>query len=391
MRENLRDVAVIGIGMTKFGNLGRVSSRELLVSASLEAMSDAGVSQKDIDAVYLGILSSDIFEHQMHLAPGIPDYLGLSNVPSTRVEAACASGGLAMMQSIMTVSGGFYDVVIAAGAEKMTNFSIADITDALAMCSDSIYELSLGVTFPGTFAMMARVHSTKYGSNAEQRAAVSVKNHKNAMLNPLAQYQKKITFEEAMNARTIADPLKLYDCAPVSDGAGAVVVVPWEHRNRYEGKAVKIRGFAQASDTMALHDRSDFTSFLTTKVAARNAFKMAKLEPRQIDFVEVHDCFTISEIMAIEDIGFFPKGTGGEATLSGETAKTGHLPVNVSGGLKAKGHPIGATGISQIIEVCRHLRGEAGARQVQDANIGMTHNLGGSGSTIVCHILERGD
>jgi acetyl-CoA C-acetyltransferase len=385
----VRDVAIIGVGMTKFGNLGRVTSRELITHASIEAMKDANVTSKDIDAVYVGLLSPDIFEHQMHSAPGVPDYLGMPNTPSTRVEAACASGGLSVMQAIMSVGGGYYDTVLAAGAEKMSNLPTNHVTEALAMCADDIYELSLGITFPGAFAMVARAHEMKYGTDAEQRAAVAVKNHKNGTKNPLAQFQKEISFEKAMNAVMIADPLRLFDCSPITDGAAAVIVVPWEDRHKYEGEAVKVRSFAQASDTMSLHDRKDFTGFTTTKVAARKAFERANLSPKDIDFVEVHDCFTIAEIVAIEDMGFFEKGKGGKATLDGETAADGHLPVNISGGLKSKGHPIGATGVAQIVEATKQLKGKAGARQLSDVTYGMTQNLGGSGSTIVCHILER--
>ncbi len=387
----MRDVAIIGVGMTKFGQLGRVTSRELIASAAVEAMNDAGVTPKDIEANYVGILSSDFFEHQMHSAPGVPDYLGMHNTPSTRVEAACASGGLSVMHAIMAVAGGFYDTVLATGAEKMTNLPTNHVTEGLAMCADDVYELSLGITFPGAFAMVARAHEAQFGTDAEQRAAVAVKNHKNATKNPLAQYQKEITFEKAMNSIMIADPLRLFDCSPITDGAAAVVVVPWEDRHKYEGQAVKVRGFAQASETMSLHDRTDITSFNTTKIAARNAFKRAGLEPKDIDFAEVHDCFTIAEIVAIEDMGFFKKGEGGKAALNGDTAADGHLPINVSGGLKAKGHPIGATGVAQIVEVSKQLRGTAGERQLSDVEFGMTQNLGGSGSTIVCHILERGD
>ncbi len=387
----MRDVAIIGTGMTKFGNLGRVTSRELVTSAALEAMNDAGVERGDIDAVYLGELSGDIFEHQMHAAPGIPDYLGLENTPSTRVEAACASGGLSVMHSIMAVAGGFYDVVLATGAEKMTNLPTAHVTEALSMCADDIYEVSLGVTFPGAFAMMARAHEMEYGTTPEMRAAVAVKNHKNAMDNPNAQFHKEITIEKVVNSIMVADPLTLYDCSPITDGAAAVVVVPWEDRHKYEGPAVKVRSFAQASDTMSLHDRPVLTGFKTTQIAARNAFERAQLQPKDIDIVEVHDCFTIAEIMAIEDMGFFKKGEGGKVTLDGVTARDGQIPVNVSGGLKAKGHPIGASGVAQVVEITNQLRDRAGPRQVPDVNIGMTQNLGGSGSTIVCHILERGD
>ncbi|RMG26934.1 MAG: thiolase domain-containing protein [Methanobacteriota archaeon] len=387
----MRDVAIIGTGMTKFGSLGRVTSRELITSAAREAMEDAGVASSDIDAIYVGQLSGDIFEHQMHAAPGVPDYLGLQNVPSTRVEAACASGGLSVMHAIMAVAGGFYDTVLATGAEKMTNLPTSHVTEALSMCADDVFEVSLGVTFPGAFAMMARAHEKEFGTNAEMRAAVAVKNHDHALLNPKAQFHKKITIEKVINSVMIADPLTLYDCSPITDGAAAIIVVPWEDRKKYEGQAVRVRAFAQASDTMSLHDRKDLTGFTTTKVAARKAFKMAGLEPKDIDILEVHDCFTIAEIMALEDMGFYKKGEGGRAALDGETTRDGPLPVNVSGGLKAKGHPIGATGVAQIVEITNQLRGTAGRRQVADVEIGMTQNLGGSGSTIVTHILERGD
>jgi len=337
------------------------------------------------------MLSPDVFEHQMHAAPGIPDYLGMRNTPSTRLEAACASGGLSVMHGVIGVISGLYETVLSVGAEKMTNLPTSHVTEALAMCADDIYEVASGITFPGAFAMNARAHERKFGTNAEMRAAVAVKNHKHALDNELAQFRKEITIEKAMNSLMIADPLTLYDCSPITDGAAAVIIVPWEEAKKFDGPKIKIKSFAQASDTMSLHDRPDLTSFETTKVAARKAFDRAKLQPKDIDFLEVHDCFTIAEILAIEDMGFFEKGKGGPAALNGETTRDGRLPVNASGGLKAKGHPIGATGVSQIVEVFKQLTGLAGKRQLQDVNRGMTQNLGGSGSTIVCHILERGD
>ena len=387
----IRDVGIIGIGHTKFGNLGRVTSRELVTSAAREAMEMAQVDRNQIDAVYAGMLSPDVFEHQMHAAPGIPDYLNLPHTPSTRVEAACASGGLAVMQGIIGVGSGLYDTILSVGAEKMTNLPTSHVTEALAMCADDIYEVASGITFPGAFAMMARAHQMEFGTTAEMRASVAVKNHKNAVNNHLAQFQKEITLEKAMNSLMIADPLTLYECSPITDGAAAVIIVPWETAKQFDGPKVKVKAFAQASDTMSLHDRSDLTGFDTTKIASRKAFQRAGLEPKDIDFAEIHDCFSIAEIMAIEDMGFFKKGTGGKVTLDGETAADGHLPINVSGGLKAKGHPIGATGVSQIVEVFKQLNGLAEKRQLADVEYGMTQNLGGSGSTIVCHILERGD
>ncbi|MCY3410285.1 MAG: thiolase domain-containing protein [Candidatus Heimdallarchaeota archaeon] len=387
----MREVGIVGVGMTKFGVLGRVTSRELITSSAKEALEMAGIKRDEVDAIYNGILSPDIFEHQMHSGPGIPDYLGLKNTPSTRVEAACASGGLAVMQGIIAVSSGIYDTVLANGAEKMTNLPTSHVTEALAMCADNEYEVSLGITFPGAFAMIARAHEKEYGTNAEMRAAVAVKNHKHGLHNELGQFQKEITMEKAMNSLMIADPLRLYDCSPITDGAASVVIVPWEQAKKMDGPKIKVRSFAQASDTMSLHDRPDITGFTTTKVAARKAYERANLKPTDIDFVEVHDCFTIAEIVALEDMGFFKKGEAGPAILAGDTYKDGAMPVNLSGGLKSKGHPIGATGVSQIVEVFKQLNDMAHNRQLKDANIGMTQNLGGSGSTIVTHIFERGN
>jgi acetyl-CoA C-acetyltransferase len=389
--DKIREVGIIGVGHTKFGNLGRVTSRELITTASREAMEMAQVSRENIDAIYAGMLSPDVFEHQMHAAPGIPDYLAMGNIPSTRLEAACASGGLASLHGIIGVASGLYDTVLSVGAEKMTNLPTSHVTEALAMNADDIYEVSSGITFPGAFAMMARAHEREYGTNAEMRASVAVKAHKHALENELAQFRKEITIEKAVNSLMIADPLTLYDCSPITDGAAALIIVPWEDAKKFDGPKAKIRSFAQASDMMSLHDRTDYTGFATTKVAARKAFERANLQPKDIDFLEVHDCFTIAEIMAIEDMGFFEKGKGGQVTLDGETFRDGHLPVNASGGLKAKGHPIGATGVSQIVEVFGQLNNMCDKRQLSDVNIGMTQNLGGSGSTIVCHIIERGD
>ncbi|MHA2248991.1 MAG: thiolase domain-containing protein [Candidatus Kariarchaeaceae archaeon] len=387
----IREVGIVGIGHTVFGNLGRVTSRELITAASREAMEMAGIGRDDVDAVYAGMLSPDIFEHQSHAAPGIPDYLAMRNTPSTRIEAACASGGLAVMHGIIGVGSGLYDTVLSVGAEKMTNLPTSHVTEALALSADNIYEVATGITFPGAFALMARMHEKEFGTNAEMRASVAVKAHKHALDNEVAQFRKEITIEKVLNSLMIADPLTLYDCSPITDGAASVIIVPWEKAKEYPGPKVKVKAFAQASDSMSLHDRTDFTGFTTTQVASRNAFKMADIVPKQIDFLEVHDCFTIAEIMAIEDMGFFEKGKGGPAAMDGETTRDGHLPVNASGGLKAKGHPIGATGVSQIVEVVKQLAGMAGPRQLDDVRYGMTQNLGGSGSTIVCHILERGD
>lgn len=346
-------------------------------------------SNQDIEAVYVGQLSPDVFENQMHVAPGVPDYLGLGHIPSTRVEAACASGGLAVIQSIINVAAGYKDTVLAIGAEKMTSLSTPEVTRALALCADSDYEANIGVTFPGAFAIMARAHEAKYGTNAEMRAQVSVKNHKNAVENEYAQFRKEISVDKVLNSLMIADPLRLYDCSPITDGAAAIMVVPWEETKKHDGPKMKVRAFAQASDTVALHDRSDLTSFNTTKIASREAYKMGDLTAKDIDFVEIHDCFSIAEIIAIEDMGFVKPGEGGKATINGVTARDGALPVNNSGGLKSRGHPIGATGVSQVVEIFKQLNDMGEKRQLQDLNIGMAQNLGGNGSTVAITIFER--
>lgn len=382
----IKEVGIIGYGHTKFGSLGNVSSRELITSAGREAIEMAGSNP---DAVYTGMLCPDIFEGQSHIAPGVTDALQLKNIPSTRVEAACASGGLAVIQSIIAVGSGYRKCVLAVGAEKMTSLSTPEVTATLAQCADKVYEANLGITFPGAFAIMARKHMRDFGTTREMMAEVSVKNHKNAVENEYAQFRKEISVDKVLNSIMIADPLTLYDCSPITDGAAAIIVVPWEEAKKIDGPKIRVRGFAQASDTVALHDRSDFTSFATTKIASRDAYHMAGITHKEIDFVEIHDCFSIAEIMAIEDMGFFSKGMGGQATIDGDTARDGTIPVNNSGGLKARGHPIGATGVSQVVEIFKQLNDMADHRQLRDAQIGMCQNLGGNGSSIAISIFGR--
>ncbi len=384
-----RRVAIIGVGLTKFGALGQVTSRELFTEAAYKAMQDAGADGKDIDAIFVGNLSSDLFESQLHTAPLLPDYLGLKNIPAARVEGACASGGISLKSAVMAVASGMHDTVIAGGVEKMTNLPTPEVTQVLSLCSDGFCEVPMGITFPGVFAMMAKRHMYEYGTLEEDLAHVAVKNHDNGLLNPYAQFHKKITVEKVMNSIKVADPLKLYDCSPITDGAAAVIVTAVENLDKFSGHPVEIVASVQASESMALQHRRDYTGFKTTKVAAEKAYKMANLTPKDIQIAEVHDCFTIAEVMAIEDLGFVPKGEGGKAVQEGITTRDGQLPVNTSGGLKAKGHPIGATGIAQAIEIVKQIRGEAGQRQVPDVEIGLTQNLGGSGATIVVNILKK--
>lgn len=388
----MRDVAIIGIKNTKYGELWDRSLRQLVVEAGIGAIEDAEVSGKDIDALYVGNMSGGRFIDQEHIGALIADYSGLSrnlHVPATRVEAACASGGLALRQAIMTVASGYGDIVIAAGAEKMTDVCSSEASTALAAAADREWEGMAGATFPGLYAMIAKLHMHKYGTTSEQMAEVAVKNHRNGAHNPIAQYRNKITVEQVLSSIMVADPLHIFDCSPITDGASAVVLAPAEIAHKYTDTPIYIKATAQASDTLALHDRRDITTLDATVVAARRAYEMAKVGPKDIDLVEVHDCFTIAEICAIEDLGFAEKGKGGIVTSEGETAIGGRIPVNTSGGLKACGHPVGATGIKQAAEIVAQLRGEAGKRQVDGAEYGMTHNVGGSGATAAIHIFSR--
>ena len=386
----MRDVAIIGIGCTNFGELWDKSFRDIFVEAGVMAIEDAGVQGEEIDAIYLGNMSAGRFIEQEHLSSLAADYAGLAsiNIPSTRVEAACASGGLALRQAVLAVASGYHDIVIAGGAEKMTDVDTDATTDVLAAAADREWEGIMGATFPSIYAMIARLHMHKYGTTSEQLAAVAAKNHYNASMNSRAQYQNPVSIENVLNSPLIADPLHLLDCSPITDGAAAVIVAPAEIAKQYTDTPVHIIASTQTSSTITLHDRKDITTLDSTVVAANKAFSTAKLAPGDIDIAEVHDCFTIAEILAIEDIGFFKKGEGGKATEDGLTAIGAKIPVNTSGGLKACGHPVGATGIKQAVEITEQLRGEAGRRQVDGAEIGLIHNVGGSGGTAVIHILS---
>ncbi|QLC48893.1 thiolase domain-containing protein [Methanolobus zinderi] len=388
----MRDVAIIGVKNTVFGEQWDRSIRDLVVEAGVGAVGDAGVTGEKIDSMFVGNMSGGQFVEQEHIGALIADYSGLAknlHVPSTRVEAACASGGLALRQGIYSVASGMDDIVIAAGVEKMTDVPSPKASTALAAAADREWEGIMGATFPGLYAMIARMHMHKYGTTSEQLAAAAVKNHHNGQFNPIAQYKNKITIESVLKSIMVADPLHIFDCSPITDGASAVVLAPADVAHEYTDTPIYVKATAQASDTIALHDRRDITTLDASVVAGKRAYEMAKMKPEDIDLVEVHDCFTIAEICAIEDLGFAKKGEGGKVTIDGETAIGGRIPVNTSGGLKACGHPVGATGVKQAIEIVEQLRGEAGQRQVEGAEVGMTHNVGGSGATAVVHIFSR--
>ena len=407
-----RGVAVVGVGMIRFhhrvheGKMGR----ELFVEAAAEAIDsvDNGISLDDIEALYVGNFSSDAFEKQAHTGALMADWLGLAPRAATRIEDACASSGVAVNVGVMAVASGAYDVVMVGGVEKMRTLSTDEVTDTLAMAADARYETGAGFTFPGLYAAIASAHFAEHGSSWEQLATITIKNHHNGTLNPKAHYQAEIidiaaklgerrgmTFSDEMeflrsdlNA-VIAHPLRLFDCCPISDGASSIILASEKIARRFTDTPVHIRGIGQASDTMALHDRSDITTLMATRLAAEQAYKMAGVGAPDIDVADVHDCFTIAELIATEDLGFFAKGEGGKAAAEGRTALYGDKPINPDGGLKAKGHPVGATGTAMVYEMYKQLRGEAGARQVTDAYLGLAQNVGASGATVSVQVFGR--
>ncbi len=386
----MRRVAIIGTGMTRFGENWEQSYRDLVVEAGIKAITDAGITGDKIDGGYIGTMASGKLIGQEHVGALIADYMGLNPIPITRVEGACASGSLALRQGIMAIASGMKDIIVVGGVEKMTDLSTGEVSDALGGAGDQEWELFMGATFPGLYALMARRHMADYGTTSEMLAAAAVKNHKHGAKNKYAQYQKEITIDTVLESKMVADPLHVFDCSPITDGAAGLVLAPMEVAESYTKKPIEIIATEQASDTLALSSRESVTELKATKIAAEKAYKHAKVTPKDIDVAEVHDCFTIAEIMAIEDLGFFKKGEGGKATLEGKTTFGGDVVVNTSGGLKAAGHPVGATGVKQAVELAWQLRGEAEGRQVKDVQLGLSHNVGGSGATAVVHIYKRG-
>jgi len=387
----MRRVAIVGVGITKFGEHWDLGFRDLIFEAGVNALQDANMQGNELDGIFGGTMASGKMIGQEHIGALLADYMGLTPIASTRVEAACASGGLALRMGFMAIASGLHDRVIVGGVEKMTDISADEVTVALGGAGDQEWELFQGATFPALYALMARRHMVEFGTKEEHFAAVSVKNHANAAKNKYAQFQKEITIQEVMESRPVASPLKILDCSPVSDGAAAVVLVPLEDAKKYNDTPIEIIASGQASASIALQSRRAYTSLYATKIAAEKAYKMAKLEPKDIQVCEVHDCFTSAEVMAIEDLGFFEKGKGGFASFDGETALNSKKPINTSGGLKGCGHPVGATGVKQAVEIVWQLRGQADKRQITGAEIGMTHNVGGSGATCVVHIMKRAD
>jgi acetyl-CoA C-acetyltransferase len=411
-----REVAIVGAGMSKFGVFPEMTTRDLFVEAykDMKLSVDKGFDPEDIEATYISNFSSDIFEGQCHTAPIMAGWVGQIPKPATRIENACASGGITLRQGLIAIASGVCDVVLVGGTEKMTNLPTEDVTDALAAAGDTLYEVNCGLTFPGLYATMATAHMQRYGTKPESLMKVGIKNHENGSLNPKGQFNVSIAAlmkskqKKALSKGTpvpewedelafmkdnaanpvIAWPLRLFDCSPVSDGAGCILLAAGGIAKNFTDNPIYITGTGQGSDH-ALPERKDLTSLTAVKTAAKQAYEMAGVTPDEIDIAEVHDCFTIAEILAIEDLGFFPAGEGPKAIDEGLTRRDGSKPINASGGLKSKGHPIGASGIGQVVEIWNQLRGEAGPRQVQNVRVGLTHNVGTTGGSGVVHIYER--
>jgi acetyl-CoA C-acetyltransferase len=385
----MRDVAIIGAGMTKFGRAPG-DLMDLLAEASLRAIKHANAEKEDFDAVYVSNMMAGETSHQTAVASSLADRIALVPAAADRIENGPASGGSAIKNAFMAVASGCYDLVLVTGGEKMTTADTDIITDLVATMTHPTAEYIHGVTLPAMGAMLTRLYMERYGLTERHLAMVAVKNHANALKNPYAHIQRACTMEGAMSSGIIADPLRLYYVCPISDGAASLVLCPLEKAKKFTDKPVRIAGFGQATDVQALQEREDPIVLKSVKIAAERAFRMAGVTADDIDVAELHDAFEILEIAESEDIGFFEKGKGHLAVEKGITALDGELPINPSGGLKARGHPVGATGVAQAVELVWQLRGEAGERQVKDPKRALSCNFGGFGNNTVIHIFERG-
>lgn len=387
----MREVAVIGVGVTKFGELWNKSFRSIGIEAGLKAIADANLAGNEIEGMYIGNMSAGRFINQQHVDALIADYSGMStnHISCTRVEAGEASGGVAFREGVMAVASGMQDYVVVAGAEKMTDLDDASINSVLDSTADSDWEASMGVTFASLHAMIAQRIIHDGIATREEIAAMSLNSHAHGAMNPNAQFRKAIKLDSVLKASKVADPLGMFDCAPISDGAAAVVLCPLEYAKKHTDSFAKVSAVTQSSDTLALFQREDITRFAATTAAAERAYEIAGIKASDIDVAEVHDNYTVSGLMALEDLGFFKRGTAGKAVLNGEvTLGGGRLAVNTSGGLKARGHPLGATGVAQIAEIVDQLRGRADQRQVKNAKYGLAQSVGGTGSAVTVSILE---
>ena len=382
----MEKVCLIGAGSTKYGKL-EDSISDITIQASVGAIESAGIDPKEIKAGYI----SNVFgvaDKQVHLGPVVMSNLGISERPSLSIESACGSGSVSFREAFANVAAGFYDVVLVTGVEKVTHTGTEWTTTYFSYCSDFFYEGQSGASFPGLFASMARAYLTEFKATEEDLAKVAVKNHENGLLNPKAHLRKKISVDDVMNSAVVASPLKLYDCCPFSDGASSVIICSEKFAKEHTKDYVEVIGSGRGGSPAALQGREHLTTIPSTRIAAEAAYKMAGITPKDVDFAEVHDCFTIAEIVDTEDLGFFEKGKGVDGIREGQTSRKGEIPINPSGGLKSKGHPIGATGVGQVAEVFEQLTGKAGERTVNDAKIGLTQNFGATGASCAVHIFK---
>ena len=390
----MRRVAVVGVGATEFSGPQPRTNLELFSEAAMEALAGASLKTRDVQALLIGNVLSDFEEGQQIAHAYISENLGLSHVPANIYDGACASSSVAIRDAFIWIASGLYDVILVGGMERVASMGTKLATQTYAMYCDRYYEYPSGITFPGIFAMIAHLYAKKYGfpmdKLKEQMALVSVKAHKYGMLNPKAHLRRPMTVEKVFRSPMICQPLQVYDCCPFSDGAAAIVLASEEAARKLTDKPVFLTGIGQASAGSLASQQEYLPHLVAREVAAKQAYAMAGLTPQDIDVCEVHDSFSIAEIIAIESLGFFDYGTGGEATARGETMIGGKIAVNPSGGLKAKGHPVGATGAAQVYEIFHQLRGECGETQVEGARTGLTDTMGSSGSIQVNMILQRG-
>ncbi len=392
----MRPVAIAGIGMIPFERRDQDSLVDMLGVAGLRAMDDAGLGDRPVDAVYVGNMASGLFNHQESVASALVDRLSLMPAAAERIENGPASGGSAVKNAFLGVASGYYDVALVVGGEKMREVIGPKATDIVACMTHPVAEYIYGMTLPAMAGMFARLYMKKYGVTREHLSMVAIKNQENGLLNPYAHIQMKITMEGILthsqahiNSPVVAEPLHLYDCCPVSDGAAALLLTTVEIAKELNQPVITIDGVGQATDTHTLQERSDPTDLKAVRIASEKAFSMAGIEPKDIDVAELHDAFTILEIAESEHAGFFPLGEGAKALARGDTRIGGKLPINTSGGLKARGHPVGATGVAQILELVWQLRGEAGERQVKNAANGFSLNFGGFGNNVLAFVLRR--
>ncbi|MBI2583549.1 MAG: thiolase domain-containing protein [Candidatus Aenigmarchaeota archaeon] len=383
-------VGVIGVGQTKFGEHWDKSLKNLIQEAGLAAVNDSGMDKERIDGIFVGNMAAGTFSSQEHLGALTADWLGLTGRPAVRCESACSSGANAFRQAYMAVKSGEHEAAIVVGVEKMTDVRTDSALTSLMGAGDAEWETPIGLTFTGLYALMARAHMNLFNTTREQMALVSVTNHRHGLKNPYAQFRKEITVGDVLQSSMIADPLGVLDCSPLTDGAASVIIASesFIKNNGFAKEPVWILGSHAATDTIAFHDRHSLTEMRSVKLAAKNALEKSGTSLNKINLLEVHDCFSINEIVCLEDTGFCEKGKGGRMVERQEITKDGSIPTNIEGGLKSIGHPVGATGVRQIVDITRQLR-EEGFNQVNGAERAMAVNVGGIGASAVAHVLSK--